>query len=392
MDGEIPISNTHNSKRGSSVTKKIRVLVVDDSTVIRRLLTDILSSDPMIEVVGTAAHGKIALSKIPLLRPDLVSLDMEMPEMDGITTLVEIRKLYPKLPVVMFSSMTQRGAAATLDALAKGANDYVAKPASAGGVNESIQYIEKEMIPRVKALCGTLCRSGVSGPVVSSSVRAETNTTGFSASAKTDRVNSRVDAVVIGSSTGGPNALHEIIPKIPADISVPIVIVQHMPPIFTTQLASRLDELSPLRVVEAKQNDSIRPGGVWIAPGDFHLRLKRVGTEVRIQLDQGPAENSCRPAVDVLFRSAESVYGGNLLAVVLTGMGQDGEKGCETIHGSGGQVLIQNQETCVVWGMPAAVSRAGLATSIQPLSQIATEISRLSRQSKTQRAGLQLCR
>ena len=342
---------------------KIRVLVVDDSTVIRRLLTDSLSSDPLIEVVGTAAHGRIALAKIPQLNPDVITLDMEMPEMDGIETLVEIRKLYPKLPVVMFSTLTERGATATLDALAKGANDYVTKPANVGSVSVAMQRVREEMIPRLKSLCPSAVAAGTAAPkrIVPR------------ASANGKRALRRIDAVVIGSSTGGPNALQEIIPRLPADFPVPILAVQHMPPIFTRHLADRLNHLSQLTVTEANHGDPVHAGGVWIAPGDFHMKLARVGNEVQVHLDQGIPENSCRPAVDVLFRSAHSLYGGNLLAVVLTGMGQDGTRGCEPIQASGGQILIQDEASSVVWGMPAAVQRAGLETSIQPLSHIASE-------------------
>jgi two-component system chemotaxis response regulator CheB len=352
--------------------KKIRVLVVDDSTVIRRLLSDALSADPQLEVAGTAAHGKIALAKIPQLNPDVITLDMEMPEMDGITTLVEIRKLYPKLPVVMFSTLTERGAKATFDALAKGANDYVTKPANVGSVNEAMQRVREELAPRLKALCPSL------SAIPSVGLSQRSNRPMRNANLEKNRV----DAVAIGSSTGGPNALQEILTKIPSDFPVPIVVVQHMPPVFTRHLAERLNELSPLKVSEAKQGDAIHAGGVWIAPGDFHLRLKRVGTSVQVQLDQGPPENSCRPAVDVMFRSADSIYGRNLLAVVLTGMGQDGARGCEPIQASGGHIMIQDQATSVVWGMPGAVHRADLATSVQPLSRIAPEICLMAQKNR----------
>ena len=344
--------------------RKIRVLIVDDSTVIRRLLSDSLDADPQIEVAGTAAHGRIALSKIPQLNPDVITLDMEMPEMDGITTLVEIRKLYPKLPVVMFSTLTERGATATLDALAKGANDYVTKPANVGSVNVAMQRVRDELVPRLKALCPWSTPAAPVARTLKPVARTQ----------KTPGNNSKIEAVVIGSSTGGPNALQAVISQLPADFPVPILIVQHMPPIFTKHLADRLDQLSKLTVVEAKHGDEIRPGGVWVAPGDYHLRLKRIGTSVQVQLDQGTPENSCRPAVDVMFRSAAELYGGNLLAVVLTGMGQDGARGCEPIRLAGGRILIQDQASSVVWGMPGAVSRAGLADEELPIQRISKQI------------------
>jgi two-component system, chemotaxis family, protein-glutamate methylesterase/glutaminase len=346
--------------------RKIRVLVVDDSTVIRRLLSDSLVSDPQIEVCGTAAHGKIALSKIPQLNPDIVTLDMEMPEMDGITTLVELRKLYPKLPVIMFSTLTQRGAEATMDALSKGANDYVTKPANVGSVNAAMQSVRDELVPRIKAFCPwSMPAPPAAAPFQPRNVAA-----------KAPAQSKRIDAVVIGSSTGGPNALQTVLGQLPGNFPVPILIVQHMPPIFTKDLADRLNHLSALTVVEAAQGDAIHPGCVWLAPGDYHMQLGRVGTDVRIRLDQGTPENSCRPAVDVLFRSAAALFGGNLLSVVLTGMGQDGARGCGTIRDAGGQVLIQDQATSVVWGMPGAVARAGLAETTLPLSRIAEEISK----------------
>ncbi len=361
--------------------RNIRVLVVDDSTVIRRLLSDTLVSDPQIEVCGTAAHGKIALAKIPQLNPDIVTLDMEMPEMDGISTLVELRKLYPKLPVIMFSTLTQRGAEATIDALAKGANDYVTKPANVGSVNAAMQQVRDELVPRIKALCPQFA------PPVMASIPARSPR----ATVLTNSTLKRIDAVVIGSSTGGPNALQAVITQLPENFPVPILIVQHMPPIFTSHLASRLNQLSSLSVFEAAHGDAIHAGGVWLAPGDFHMKLARVGTEVRVQLDQGTPVNSCRPAVDVLFNSATDVFGGNLLSVVLTGMGQDGARGCESVSHAGGSVVIQDQATAVVWGMPGAVSRMGLADTTLPLAQIAAEIQRRTLQGRTVSRGHMVC-
>ncbi len=352
--------------------RKIRVLVVDDSTVIRRLLSDSLVADPQIEVCGTAANGKIALAKIPQLNPDLVTLDMEMPEMDGIATLVELRKLYPKLPVVMFSTLTQRGAEATMEALSKGANDYVTKPANVGSVNAAMQSVRQELVPRIKAFCPW----SLPIPPAATPLKSRMPVASAKGMAR------RIDAVVIGSSTGGPKALQTVIAKLPADFPVPILIVQHMPPLFTKHLADRLNQLSALNVVEASQGEPIHAGGVWVAPGNYHMQLGRVGTEIRVRLDQGTPENSCRPAVDVLFRSAATMFGGNLLSVVLTGMGQDGARGCETIRDAGGHILIQDQATSVVWGMPGTVARAGLADTTLPLARIADEINKLAAQGR----------
>ncbi len=359
--------------------RKIRVLVVDDSTVIRRLLSDSLASDPNLEVAGVAANGKIALAKIPQLNPDVITLDMEMPEMDGITTLVEIRKLYPKLPVIMFSTLTQRGAEATLDALARGANDYVTKPANVGSVTAAMQNVRNELVPKIKAFCPWFMQTQVSANPPAKTYRTAIPASNPKAS------HTRVDLVAIGSSTGGPNALQNVLSKIPASFPVPIVVVQHMPPIFTKHLADRLNQLSPLTVTEAKRGEPIEAGGVWIAPGDYHMTIVRDGTSVKIDLNQGTPENSCRPAVDVLFRSVANIYGGNTLSVVLTGMGQDGARGCELLRNYGGKVFAQDEATSVVWGMPGAVVNAGLADKILPIEKIADEIVREAQQGRNSR-------
>ena len=349
--------------------RKIRVLVVDDSTVIRRLVSDTLNSDPGLEVVATAPNGRIALAKIPQINPDVITLDMEMPEMDGIATLVELRKSYPRLPVIMFSTLTQRGAIETLDALAKGANDYVTKPANVGSVTAALQNVQKELIPKIKGFCSWSQPS----PVASTAIRRPP----ASAPRKSVPIGgSHVDIVAIGVSTGGPNALATVLARIPATFSVPIVVVQHMPPIFTKHLANRLDQTSPLAVREAQAGDVVQSGGVWLAPGDYHLVLNRQATTVKLDTNQLPPENSCRPAVDVLFRSVSEVYGPHVLAVVMTGMGQDGLRGCEAVRDAGGRVLVQDEASSVVWGMPGAVTRAGLADGVASLDRLADEIVR----------------
>lgn len=342
---------------------KIRILVVDDSVVFRRLVSQELDADPALEVVGTASNGKLALAKLPQLSPDLVVLDIEMPEMDGLAALREIRKSYPKLPVIMFSALTERGAAATLDALALGATDYFAKPCSTGGVEESLKVIREELIPSIKAICCKVSR--VETPAPASAPRS-THLAG----------GSTIELLAVATSTGGPNALVDLFAGIPADFPVPIVIVQHMPPMFTRLLAERMSSQFPFRVEEGKSGGVLQPGQVWIAPGDYHMVLAKEPAGVRIKLNQDPHENSCRPAADVLFRSVAQVYGSSALAVVLTGMGQDGLRGCEAIRAAGGQVLAQDEATSVVWGMPGFVAKAGLAERVLPLSMIAPEIVR----------------
>jgi two-component system chemotaxis response regulator CheB len=362
--------------------RKIRVLIVDDSTVVRRLLTNALSSDAAIEIAGVAANGKIALAKIPQLAPDIITLDMEMPEMDGLTTLVEIRKLYPKLPVIMFSTLTQRGAEATMEALTKGASDYATKPSNVGSVTAAIETVMNELVPKIKQFCNWT--GNTSAPRATGKPGMQPNNRPTPTKVLASSKPSRVEIVVIGVSTGGPNALTEVLPKIPANFPVPILIVQHMPPVFTKHLADRMEQLCSLHVHEAIDGESLTAGGVWIAPGNYHMALRRLGTQLKVVLNQEQPENSCRPAVDVLFRSAAELFGANVLSVVMTGMGHDGQRGCEAIRQAGGRVLVQDEATSVVWGMPGAVANAGLAHKILPLSKIADEI--LS-QTQSSRAG-----
>jgi two-component system, chemotaxis family, protein-glutamate methylesterase/glutaminase len=351
--------------------RKARVLVVDDAAVVRRIVSDVLTEDPQIELVGVAANGKIALQKIPLVTPDVVTLDIEMPEMDGLETLRQLRKVHPKLPVIMFSTLTNRGAVATLDALACGANDYVTKPANVGSVIAAMQSVRNSLLPKIKAFC----------PWLTDSARPTTTVTTKPTVATKPRVPQRVGIVAIGVSTGGPNALATLFSQLPV-LPVPIVIVQHMPPIFTRYLADRLASRSLIHAVEAKNGDLLSPGGAWIAPGDFHIELTKHENAISIRTTQGPAENSCRPAVDVLFRSVAEVYGPHTLAVIMTGMGQDGLLGCEQVRNFGGRVLIQDEASSVVWGMPGAVARAELADEVLPLDQLAGAIVQETRRGR----------
>jgi two-component system chemotaxis response regulator CheB len=347
----------------------ISVLVVDDSVVVRRLIVDALTDIPDIQVVGTAANGRFALGKIDRLKPDIVTMDVEMPEMDGLTAVREVRKKYPSLPVIMFSALTAAGAAATLDALAAGATDYVTKPSKSGSIAESIEAIRQQLVPRIYALCGR--RAPVRPPVRLAPTRLARPVTSPPVKSIRSVGTGRVDIVAIGASTGGPEALAKLLPALPADFPVPIVMVQHMPPLFTKMFAERLDRACPLRVVEATDGMTVAPGMVVLAPGDRHLAVERRGTSIVARLNDGPPENSCRPAVDVLFRSVARVYGGASLAVVLTGMGRDGRDGSRDIRAAGGDVVAQDEATSVVWGMPGAVANAGLANSILPLPEVA---------------------
>lgn len=353
---------------------KIRVLVVDDAVVMRRLISEALSRDPEIEVVGLAAHGKIALAKIPQVNPDVITLDVEMPELDGIGTVREIRKTYPRLPVIMFSTLTERGAVRTLEALAAGATDYVTKPANVGSVTASLQRLEEELIPKIK-LHGrppeTTTTSGTAAPRPLAPATSAPRLNEKKTSAP-----STPELFCIGCSTGGPNALAEIFSHLPAAPAVPIVIVQHMPVLFTKMLAERLDKLGPVRFSEGADGQALIPGHAYIAPGGRHMEVQRSGGSLRIRLQDQPPENSCRPAVDVLFRSVAAASGKNVLALILTGMGQDGLHGCHSLHELQAQILVQDEASSVVWGMPGQVAQAGLAHRILPLNEIAQEISR----------------
>jgi two-component system, chemotaxis family, protein-glutamate methylesterase/glutaminase len=353
----------------------IRVLIVDDSVVIRKVLTEALAADPEIEVVGTAADGSIALSKIPLVNPDLITLDVEMPGMSGLETLIAIRKIYPKLPVIMFSTLTECGAATTLEALSLGASDCVTKPQHSGNVDQTRARIRSDLIPKVKELCRK--QQGAPLPPVP---HAEWKRT---LPVKRSSLPGRVDVVAIGTSTGGPNALAVLLPALNKDFPVPIVLVQHMPPLFTRLLAERLNKQSSIAVHEGADGDVLSPGHIWIAPGDFHMKVAREKQGVRLAMDQDPPQNSCRPSVDVLFESVAQLYGANTLAVVLTGMGSDGLRGAQLIRDAGGQVIVQDEPTSVVWGMPGQVAAAGLADGIFPLEEIAGELDR-----RTNRLGL----
>ena len=356
----------------------IKVLVVDDSVVIRRLVTDVLTGDPDIEVVGTAVNGSAALTKIEQLQPDLVTMDIEMPGMDGIEAVRQVRATGSRIPIIMFSTLTERGAMATLDALAAGATDYVTKPANVGSVGQSIQQVRDALIPRIKSLVNhriaTTEPRSRRAPVAAHP--APTPVPGpprLRPAVEPPRAGHRL--LVIGSSTGGPEALTVLFGSMPV-LPVPVAVVQHMPPIFTRQLAVRLDRIYESQFREVEDGEVLRPGTVSIAPGDFHLSVVSRGGELVACVKQAPPENYCRPAVDVLFRTAAAAVGNQVLGVVLTGMGQDGRRGAEEIVAAGGSVLAQDEASSIVWGMPGAVTNAGLVEAVLPLPAIGPEVSR----------------
>jgi two-component system chemotaxis response regulator CheB len=343
--------------------RKIRVLIVDDSVVIRRILSNVLSADPGLEVAGIAQDGRIALGKVEALAPDLVILDVEMPNMDGLEALAEIRRRWPRLPVVMYSSLTHRGASATLDALALGARDYLTKPSGAEGPEEAVAGIRDQLIPRIKALCvDALASEAPPAPAVPPPPHRPA-----SPPPSSRRRVGPFSVVAIGCSTGGPNALMDLLPAFPADFPLPVVVVQHMPPIFTRMLAERLSARCPLPVAEGVDGEPVRPGRVYVAPGDRHMAVAVVDGRPTIRIHDEARENSCRPSVDVLLRSAAAAFPGGTLAAILTGLGCDGLKGAGAVVAGGGVVLAQDEATSVVWGMPGHVVRAGLAERVLPL-------------------------
>ncbi len=341
--------------------RRLRVLIVDDSVVMRRMISDMVQSDPALEVAGIAHHGYIALAKVAQVTPDIITLDLDMPEMNGLETLARLRAEYPDLPVIMVSALTERGTQLTLDALAMGASDYVTKPSGILPNSASVAEIRAELIGKIKSL-GAAHLSRNAGRVRKQIPDSE------------EGAHSRVEIVVIGVSTGGPNALMQLLPAIPADFPVPVVVVQHMPPLFTRFLAERLQKVCALPVREASRGDKLEPGTIWIAPGDHHLEMERPDHNVLVRLNQGPLENSCRPAVDPTFRSAVECYGSRVLGVVMTGMGHDGLQGARCIYDGGGQILAQDEKTSVVWGMPRFVVEEGLVDEVLPLDKLAAGI------------------
>lgn len=381
---------------------RIRVMIVDDVAIVRRLVADALAVDPELQVVGMAANGREALAKIPTLAPDLIVLDYEMPEMDGLETLRELKRTGCPAHVVLFSTYTRTGAKATLDALWLGADDYATK-VSASDLVAASRCVQSELIPKIKALCsGSRSGSGpafasptppsgaeVAGLMAASSAeglipagpapappvapRARDMLTG-KAARTAGAV--RTEIVAIAASTGGPRALATLLEFMPRDLAAPIVIVQHMPPLFTKSLAERLDGSTPLRCAEGEDGAVLEPGTVWVAPGNWHMTVAREGAAAVIRLTGDPPENSCRPAADPLFRSVADIYGASALGVVLTGMGQDGLRGAERIRGRGGAILAQDEASSVVWGMPGAVAKAGLADRVLPPRDLASEIAR----------------
>ena len=348
----------------------LRVLVVDDAVTVRHLVREAFADDPELTIAGEARTGREALDRIAGLRPDAVLLDLEMPVMNGLETLVELRRDHPRLPVIVFSAATRRGAAATVEALWLGANDCVAKTAT-GGTRAAIRQLRAELAPRIKALCGrTRVAPRPAAPVPPSSPRRA----------------APAALVAIGASTGGPAALSVVLGGLPADCAAPVLVVQHMPAAFTAYLTESLGRRTALAVCEAADGMLAVGGHVYFAPGDLHLTVEGQPGQLELRLARGPREHACRPALDPLLRSVAGAVGPRALAVVLTGMGRDGLEGCARVREAGGRVLVQDQASSIVWGMPGRVWGAGLADAALAPAQLAEEIRRRI-QGRTRRAA-----
>lgn len=348
----------------SLTTNKIKVLVVDDSAVIRGLWCKLIDGIVDMNVVGTAVNGAAALEFLKRNSIDIVILDLEMPEMDGLTALPIMLNRHPKIKVIIASALTTKGSEMAINALTLGASDYIAKPTSLS-LSNGVKEVSEELLKKIRML--------VPVPAYKENHSAKK----ISASPITGKENFK--AMVIGTSTGGPNALAVVLKSLPSTFDLPIFIVQHMPAYFIVALAERITRETKRPCQVAVDGKKVENGVIYIAPGDFHMVVEKSGNTIFLNLNKEPAENFCRPAVDPLFRSAAKIYGAELLAVILTGMGEDGKRGCEEVQKYGGTILAQDEASSVVWGMPGAVARAGLATAVLALGDISTYVEKIVR-------------
>lgn len=363
-----PTAGSNVRLAGTAPFAPIRVLVSDDSAVMRSLLRTALGVFPQVEVAGTAQDGRDTLEAIGRLDPDLVLLDLEMPRMNGLDVLAEMGARHMRAKVIVCSTLTRRGAGITLEALARGAADYVSKPV-VRSVSEGVNELTRDLLPKLAALFpreGALC-------AVDFSPRTSLPPAPAPAGASHP-----ASLLAIGVSTGGPAVLETILAAFPPDFPLPILIAQHMPRLFTDILAKRLNSACRLAVREAQPGSQLERGIAFLARGDWHMEVTRASGGTALRLYQGHVDEHCRPSVDVLFRSAASAYGSGVIAVVLTGMGSDGLDGCRAVRAAGGKVLVQDRETSAVWGMPGAVAKAGLADQVLSAEAIAAEITRLA--------------
>ena len=342
--------------------REIRVLVVDDSVTMRHALGDALDGEEGLRLCASAPNGLLGLEQLAISKPDVVVLDLEMPVVDGLEFLSRMRTDHPKLPVLVFSGSVGQANEATLEAMWRGASDYVLKPPGLAPAN-MLPFLRSELFPRLRALA----------EAAPASRRVATAEGARPLPARSAR--EPVPAiVVVGASTGGPRALSTLLGGLPANLPVPVVVVQHMPAEMSAYFADGLAHASGMPVRIAQHGHVASAGTVWLAPGGRHLLLDGEGGRVCFVLDDGPEENACRPSVDPLFRTAASLFGSGVLATVLTGMGQDGLAGARAVHAAHGRVLVQDEASSVVWGMPGAIARAGLAHAVLPLPQLSAEI------------------
>ncbi|WP_319404651.1 chemotaxis response regulator protein-glutamate methylesterase [uncultured Desulfosarcina sp.] len=360
--------------------KPLRVMVVDDTVLYRKIVSDTLATLPGVEVVGSAHNGKAAIAKLATLKPDLLTLDIEMPEMNGIEVLDHIHRHAPHIGAIMLSTLTHEGGAMTMKALELGAFDFIPKPQT-GTMAENREKIESAIAPMIRAfqrsaripgILKTASRPGKTAitPAFEKSSASALNTL------RTPFKHSKSEIIAIGISTGGPNALAKMLPMIPGDIGVPLLIVQHMPPMFTQSLANSLASKCAIAVREAKQGDPLLPNTAFIAPGGKQMKIVAGadGKNRIIKITDDPPENSCKPSVDYLFRSVAHHYVGRSTGVIMTGMGSDGTQGLKLLKKNGATIIAQNEATCVVFGMPKEAVETGLADTVLPLNQIADMI------------------
>jgi two-component system chemotaxis response regulator CheB len=388
----------------TSEERPLRILAADDSAVMRSILWKLFllqkehrsSELPRMELCGIARDGVECLEQVKQVRPDVLVLDLEMPRLNGLEVLDRLRLENSELPVIMCSAYTEHGARSTLEALARGASDYVTKPAGQRDFDAAMQSLSQQLLPRIAALAKDAIGE-----------EKKTGKSFFSNSSQNARpkeiaskASSSIEVVVIGLSTGGPSALEQLLPKLPKDFPVPVLIVQHMPKLFTGALAERLDKCCALRVEQAYDNATVRPGTVWLAPGDAHMEIAprrlmsadedkgAARVSGRVRLHQQMPLNHCMPSVDYLFFSAARMYGAGTLALVMTGMGADGLNGARAVHQRGGVVLAQDEASSAVWGMPGRVSEAGIASATLPLWGIASALKQRVSEGRPVGSGL----
>jgi two-component system chemotaxis response regulator CheB len=361
---------------------KLKVLIVDDTIVYRKIVSDVLTEIPSVEVVGTAHNGKAALTKIASLKPDLLTLDIEMPEMNGLKVLEELKQRGSEVGVIMLSTLTLEGGALTMKALELGAFDFIPKP-SADTMAENRQIVKNAMAPILKEFMrNRSIRSILYSKAPEKTFKKYDSLASNKPVVKSPRVfkasilKSKSEIVAIGISTGGPKALAEMLPQIPINIGVPILIVQHMPPVFTQSLATSLNSKCEIQVKEAIDGEPVEPNIAYIAPGGKQMKIEAGsdGKKRIIKITNDPPENSCRPSADYLFRSVADHYVGRATGVIMTGMGIDGTKGLQQMKENGATVIAQNENSCVVYGMPKIPIESGLADIVSPLNRIASEI------------------